>query len=528
MMIWLLGCFSLSFLISCSFVHIPELHKMVIRESIVLVTLGYSFAIFLCTMFFWKPESEEPEAIKKLKEIIYSSYEYMVFCFVCAAIAYIFFDARLLMLAELLRTGIYFSFILQGSRKIEWPRFREWLARVLRFCDEYHIRQTWNIIVLGLYTLILVSVIYGLIIKEARWTAYGWALMMALLVTNAGYEVWKDYKKRTKGYTAVKKKQKELDKAQASLDRAIKNLEKLHNEKEAFQKKIEKKIQENPNCEEADIDKLMAEFDRHDSRIRMAEQVKQNLEGPVTLLQNEIQDIRNNDPETPENQARDREIPQRVRRRFRVNIGERGQGVTRNIAAEIEALERRERVRALIQSRISYIRDTLTRMNEVENNLYGQIQNCHNAEQLNRLVVKQENLHTLGNEIRLMADQYIAWANILLEDHDNEEAFNAMTEHGHAFINLQNRIADFERADDTLRLNIVSANFIAVPHDAVTEEQKKFLEVVAEHDENEDNHMGTDGYPICPNCLQEHNNYDNDQRPYCSSFCQQEDRQNNN
>ena len=528
MMIWLLGCFSLSFLISCSFVHIPELHKMVIRESIVLVTLGYSFAIFLCTMFFWKPESEEPEAIKKLKEIIYSSYEYMVFCFVCAAIAYIFFDARLLMLAELLRTGIYFSFILQGSRKIEWPRFREWLARVLRFCDEYHIRQTWNIIVLGLYTLILVSVIYGLIIKEARWTAYGWALMMALLVTNAGYEVWKDYKKRTKGYTAVKKKQKELDKAQASLDRAIKNLEKLHNEKEAFQKKIEKKIQENPNCEEADIDKLMAEFDRHDSRIRMAEQVKQNLEGPVTLLQNEIQDIRNNDPETPENQARDREIPQRVRRRFRVNIGERGQGVTRNIAAEIEALERRERVRALIQSRISYIRDTLTRMNEVENNLYGQIQNCHNAEQLNRLVVKQENLHTLGNEIRLMAEQYITWANILLEDHDNEEAFNAMTEHGHAFINLQNRIADFERADDTLRLNIVSANFIAVPHDAVTEEQKKFLEVVAEHDENEDNHMGTDGYPICPNCLQEHNNYDNDQRPYCSSFCQQEDRQNNN
>ena len=376
MMIWLLGCLSLSFLISCSFVHIPELHKMVIRESIVLVTLGYSFAIFLCTMFFWKPESEEPQAIKKLKEIIYSSYEYMVFCFVFAAIAYIFFDARLLLLAELLRTGIYFSFILQGGRKIEWPRFREWLARVLRFCDEYHIRQTWNIIVLGLYTFILGSLIYALIIKDARWTAYGWVLMMSLLVTNAAYDVWKDYKKRTKGYTAVKKKQKELDKAQASLDRATKNLEKLHNEKEAFQKRIEKKIQENPNCEEADIDKLMAEFDRHDSRIRMAEQVKQNLEGPVTTLQNEIQDIRNNDPETPENQARDREIvTPRYHSRVRINVGERGQGVTRNIAAEIEALERRERVRTLLQSRINYIRDILTRMDEVERTLLNQISN---------------------------------------------------------------------------------------------------------------------------------------------------------
>jgi hypothetical protein len=535
MVIWVFGCIALTLFLSCSFILIPALHLKVIQESIVICTAGYTTVIFCITLFEIVIKARHQEQTQKIKDAIYDAYIYMVFMFVVSAIAYIFFDVKFLTLIRLLHSSIYFSLIYNGLKLIEWPAFRQWIADKIGGIEAYHVTQAWNITLLAVYGTVLSFSTYFLITREATWRAYWWILLFLILTVHEAWNIWNTYKKRTKGSSEVKKKQKALDKAEAALDRADKNLQKFHSEKESFQTKIEKKIKENPNCPESDIDVLMAEFDRYDSRIRMAEQMKQNLETQVIGLRNEIQDIRNNDTEAPENQVR-----MRVGRtgRGRTVYGQHLADVVRTMGAEHIELNRRERVTDLLSYRVIYLRDTLQRIVDVEANIQTQLNNVHNQEREVFLLEKQRELEAISTEIRRAAHNYVGWANALLADHNNQEAFDAMTAHGQAFIDIQNRVADFERADTTLQLNIISANFIAVPHNAITDVEdiesglqevrrthidtaRELLGIQEDADGNwEDDHMGTDGYPICPNCHQEHNcEGGQEHNPYCSEDC---------
>lgn len=470
------------------------------------------------------------EQTQKFKEATYDAYTYMVFMFWCSLGAYMILDVSFHTLVRYMHSGIYVSVIYNGLKLVRWPRFRERVARTVGGIEAYHVSQAWNIILFFAYTLMLVSLTYALIIKEASWKSYGWVLLMSILVIHSIYDICNTYKKRYKRTIESRKKRKELRLAEAALDRADKNLRKLHNEKEEFQSKIENKIKENPECPEAEIDKLMAEFDRHDSRIRMAEQIKQNLEGPVTILRNELQDIQNNNPDAPENLAR-----LQVGRHGRGRVfghGQRMAETARQFGIHADQMQRHDRAITLLQTRIRYLQDVLTRLQQVQVNLNTQVTNLQpmNADQIERIEQKRQAINNLFVSLTERSNHYIALANAIIANPNDQNAFEAITQPDTTFIRLQESIAEFGREETALELNIVSANFIAVLNEEERNQEQiqEFLDmdeavrqaIEGFDDIDEDDHMGTDGYPICPHCDREHNFEGGHQHaPYCSEDC---------
>jgi predicted nucleic acid-binding Zn ribbon protein len=126
------------------------------------------------------------------------------------------------------------------------------------------------------------------------------------------------------------------------------------------------------------------------------------------------------------------------------------------------------------------------------------------------------------------ADRYGQLANILIANPSNAEALAEITNPDTVFTRLEALTQEFAQNEDAIRISFALAqtnttrclvcNQTMEPGDLGRYCSADCYQ--QQGNEIRDDDIGADGYPICPNCQNEHNNYDNDQLPYCSSDCQ--------
>jgi chromosome segregation ATPase len=162
-----------------------------------------------------------------------------------------------------------------------------------------------------------------------------------------------------------------------SLEAATALVQKLRRDKIKYQEKIEARLQENPDAEDAKIDVFLSEIDRLDSRIAIGESTRENFESKVNILirecnaleimpepevENHIEEPNNDEVEEELNYYNQQLTTLRAQRVDLLRILERVRG---NIPANDPTLERAE---SLLQQLDLQIRN-------VERRIFQDIQN---------------------------------------------------------------------------------------------------------------------------------------------------------
>ena len=483
---WLVASFFFSIIlcfipVSDSF---TQLHKQVIGESVVYVTLGYFVAIFLLSTddLLFQENSIWVDVFKRLRSGIYNAYMFVKFMFFwCCFLYWLDFFTVLQLLNYLVIaniTGVIFYVL----KELDWTRIKERVAGFYGGIEVYHLTLTWHIMAFSFYTYLFVKILVTLISLKATWYSFGWVVFMIVVLGISVHRIWNVYINR-KGTMPVQLriKRKAFEKSRRSVEKATKYYEKLLKDKSNYQAQLEEKIKKNPDCEEAQLDNLMARIDSLDSRIQIGEQIKRNLEAEHAVLANEVQDIENNMPIT----------------QLRPNT---------HFTVPIPAYEElRERLRVLLIGRITFLQTTLNGMADANEEISRQLLMLNKDDIdvaiLDSLINQQRRLQEIYNITNERAERYTQLSNILLANPLHADAFNEITNTDVVFTRLEALTREFAENEDALRIALAA-------------------QPVVEH--NNDDHMGTDGYPICPHCQREHNNYDNDQLPYCCSDCQYE------
>jgi chromosome segregation ATPase len=216
--------------------------------------------------------------------------------------------------------------------------------------------------------------------SESAWPYFVDFVFAALLIDRV-YRIYVNFKKHydvvNNDDDVLKQKRKELLKMRKSLEAATALVQKLRRDKIKYQEKIEARLQENPDAEDAKIDVFLSEIDRLDSRIAIGESTRENFESKVNILirecnaleimpepevENHIEEPNNDEVEEELNYYNQQLTTLRAQRVDLLRILERVRG---NIPANDPTLERAE---SLLQQLDLQIRN-------VERRIFQDIQN---------------------------------------------------------------------------------------------------------------------------------------------------------
>lgn len=305
----------------------------------------------------------------------------------------------------------------------------------------------------------------------AEESTYLWSMLLLGFISYSIAEytsrIVKSYKQRKANPTPNRKlhlKQEAKKKNLMAVAGSRRLVDKLNKRKDEYREKIEKALEKDSQAEEANIDRFLQKIAEFDSQIEAAQQIKSNLEIEGRNLDLEIADL--------ENELRP----------------ERDFGLRRRAAAEAEAFVQQERGNF----------EVIERNEPINHITLEDIRQAQHELRLNTLRQVRSSLNDIVQAVREQG--YL--------EHPRYQPIMADIR---TLLNGLPHRQDAEAAIDEARAIITNCQLVTTE---IAHEQS--------NDDSDDDHMGTDGYPICPHCSVEHNNCGTHYYPYCSEHCHYE------
>jgi len=219
--------------------------------------------------------------------------------------------------------------------------------------------------------------------SESAWPYWVNFIFAALLIDRV-YRIYGNFKKYydvgSNDNLVLVKKRRELLKMRQSLEASISLVQRLKKDKVKYQEKIEARLQENPDAEDAKIDVFLSEIDRLDSRIAIGESTREKFESKVNILIGECNALERIPEPEPETQEEDIALPDNDEAEEELNYYNRELATLRGQREEIlEILGRVRPSMSPAEPALQRAEDLLLRLEErirnVERRIFENIQN---------------------------------------------------------------------------------------------------------------------------------------------------------